>query len=57
MIIYESVLEIADVGEGTANIHTNIPFIIRHLATFFPKPCHLSVQIICPGYSRGRTTG
>ena len=54
---YESVLEIADVGEGSTDIDTYSPFIIRHLATFFKKTCRILVQITYPGYSRGQITG
>ena len=57
MISYESVLEIADIGERTTDVDTYIPFIIRHLAAFFKKTCRILVQITYPGYSRAQTAG
>ena len=54
---YESVLEIADVGEGSTDIDTYSPFVIRHLTHLFKKPCRILVQITYPGYSRGQITG
>ena len=42
---YESVLAKADIGERPTDVDTYIPFIIRHLDTFFEKPCPILVQI------------
>ena len=57
MISYESVLAKAGIGECPTDIDTYIPFIIRHLATFFKKTCRILVQITYPGYSRAQITG
>ncbi len=57
MRIYESVLDVADVGVGAAYNNVQKLFIIKNLRNIFLKACHLSVQIIYPGYSIGRTTG
>jgi len=54
---YESVLAKADIGERPTDVDTYIPFIFRHLDTFFKKPCPMLVQITYPGYSRGQITG